>query len=355
MENITYSTPNILVLDDVNANLVVLAEMIRNAGYIARPVTSVRQAMSAIEVLTPHLILLDISMPEIDGLEFGTILKKNASTRDIPIIFISVLNSTQDKRKAFQLGAVDYIAKPFEVEEVIYRINIHLKYYRMQQELEIYNKKLYQIINDQIHKIYEERKNILYALTKLSAQRDEDEVGHLERVSKNSRLLAICMQLSPLYEKDITDNFIETIELAAPLHDIGMIAISDHIRLRPIDLNPEEEKILRAHCEIGANTLGEIYSYNEHNELIRMAINIAWFHHENWDGTGYPKGLKGTEIPLSARIVSIVNEYDICISERNYKTAFSLDDSMKMINDNAGKKFDPDIVAVFNKIKRQLK
>lgn len=355
MENLTYSTPNILVVDDVNANLVVLAEMIRNAGYIARPVTNVRQAMSAIEVLTPHLILLDISMPEMDGFEFCSKLKKNATTREIPIIFISALNSLQDKIKGFQLGAVDYISKPFEVEEVTHRINTHLKYYRMQQELEIYNRKLYKIINDQIRKIYEEQKNILFALTKLTAQRDKSEGDHLYNVGKNSRLLAMCLQLCPQYENDITNSFIETIEMAAPLHDIGMIAIGDHIRLSPYNLSPDDENILRTHCEIGANTLKEIYAYTEHNELIKMAINIAWFHHENWDGSGYPKGLSGEEIPLCARIVSIINEYDIYMSKRNYKDAYSFEESIKMINVNAGKKFDPDIVMIFNKIQKQIK
>lgn len=355
MENLAFNTPNILVVDDVNANLVVLAEMIKNAGYIARPVTSVRQAMSAIDVVEPNLILLDITMPEIDGFEFCAMLKKNINTREIPIIFISALNLTQDKIKGFQLGAVDYIAKPFEVEEVTLRINTHLKYYRMQQELEIYNKKLYKIINDQIRNIYDEQKNILYALTKLSARRDEAEAGHLERVSKNSRLLAMCMQLSPQYEKEITDSFIETLELAAPLHDIGMIAISDHIRLQPFKLNFEEEKIMKTHCEIGASTLEEIYSYNEHNEFIRMAINIAMFHHENWDGSGYPKGLKGLDIPLCARIVAVVNDYDICVSKRSYKTACLQDDCFDMVNYKSGIKFDPDIVMIFNKIKHRLK
>jgi len=355
MDNITYTTPNILVVDDVNSNLVILAEMIRNAGYIARPVTNVRQAISAIDILAPNLILLDISMPEMDGLEFCGRLKKNGNTKDIPIIFISALNSSQDKIKGFKLGAVDYIVKPFEVEEVTLRINTHLKYYRMQQELEIYNKKLYKIINDQIRKIYEEQKNILFALTKLSARREKSEGIHLERVGKNSRLLAMCMQLSPQYEKDITNSFIETIELAAPLHDIGMIAICDNIRLQPFNLNPEETKIMRTHCEIGASTLNEIYSNNEHNEFLKMAINIAWFHHENWDGSGYPKGLKGLEIPLCARIVSIVNDYDFSNSERSYKTASSNEDSMKIINDNAGIKYDPDIVRIFNMLQYQLR
>jgi putative two-component system response regulator len=134
-----------------------------------------------------------------------------------------------------------------------------------------------------------------------------------------------------------------------------MIAISDNIRLRIWNLSPEEEKIMKTHCDIGANTLREIYSYNESNEFIRLAINIAGYHHENWDGSGYPNRISGKTIPLCARIVSIINEYDLYVSERSYKTAYSHEEGMRMINENAGIRFDPDIVNVFNKIQNQLK
>ncbi|MDF2542680.1 MAG: response regulator receiver modulated metal dependent phosphohydrolase [Herbinix sp.] len=350
-----YSVPNILIVDDVNANLVVLSEMIKNAGYIARPVTSAKQAWAAIEALRPHLILLDISMPEMDGFEFCSLLKQIAKTRDIPIIFISALNSTEDKIKGFHLGAVDYISKPFEVEEVTLRINTHLKIYKMQLELEIYNKKLYKIINDQIRKIYEEQKNIIYALVKLSEAKELKKEFHLERVGKNSKLLATSMQLSPIFQNEITNSFIDSIELAAPLHDIGKIAITDHILLKPGKLNEEEREIMKTHTEIGGKTLNEIYSINQHNEYLKMAIDIAMCHHEKWDGTGYPKGLKGKEIPLSARIVSVINEYDTLMHERCYRPAYSHDEGMAIMEDKCGKSFDPDIMAIFYKIINHIK
>lgn len=354
MEDLAYAVPNILIVDDIHANLVVLTEMIRSSGYNARPVTSVRQALNAIEILAPHLILLDVSMPDIDGFEFCGMLKKNPSTRDIPVIFISALSSSEDKIRGFKLGAVDYIAKPFEVEEVTLRINTHLKIYKMQQELEIYNKKLYKIINGQIRKIYEERKNMLYAMAKLSAARDCANEEHLVRIGKNSRILAISMQLSPKFRDEISKSFIDSIEVAAPLHDIGKIAISDSILLKRTDLTPEEWKTMRDHSEIGANMLKEIYSYNEQNDFIRMAIDIAWHHHENWDGSGFPKGLSKTAIPLCARIVSLIDVYDILISERCYKEAYSHEESVRIINEASGKKFDPDIVEIFNRIQHQL-
>ena len=354
MENLIYAVPNILIVDDINANLVVLTEMIRNAGYIARPVTGSRQAMSAIEVLAPHLILLDISMPEMDGFEFCAMLKKNVNTREIPIIFISAFNSTEDKIKGFKLGAVDYIAKPFEVEEVTLRINTHLKIYRMQQELEIYNKKLYKIINEQLRTIYEEQKNTLHVLAQLSTKRERNKGGHLERIGKNSRLLAMGLQLSPAYKELISNCFIDTIELASPLHDIGKIGISDHLLLNENFLSPEDMDIMKLHAEIGANTLREIYSSDDHNEFISMAIDIAQNHHENWDGSGYPKGLKGTRIPLSARIVAIIDAYDIAMIEHKPVLQNLKEDCVRIIEEGAGTKFDPDIVRIFLRIQNQL-
>ena len=355
IKTFSYTLPNILVVDDINANLVVLTELIRNAGYIARPVTSVQHALSAIEAFPPNLILLDISMPEIDGFVFCDMLKKNAETRDIPVIFISAFNSTKDKIKGLQLGAVDYIVKPFEVEEVMLRINTHLKMYKMQCELEVYNKKLYKIINDQIRKIYDEQKNVLLAMAKLSVVRDYRRVGHLERIRENSKILAMSLQFSLKFQEQITNIFIDAIELAAPLHDIGNIAIPDSILLKPSELSMEETDTMKIHTSMGANTLEEIYNNSEHNDFVKMAIDIARYHHEYWNGCGYPMGIAGTKIPLSARIVSVIDAYDSLTHDKIYKPAYSHEESMNIINEGSGIKFDPDIVVVFNKIQHQLK
>lgn len=354
MEHVTYKKANILVVDDLNTNLIILTEIIRNAGYIARPVTSAERAMSAIGALIPHLILLDISMPDINGFEFCTMLKKNANTREIPILFISSYYSREDKIKCFQLGAVDYITKPFDVDEITTRINTQLKIFRMQQELEEYNKRLYKIINGQIRKIYVEQKNVMYALTRLVEMRD-NQVGHLDRIGKNSRLLAMGMQLTPRFREEISTSFIETIELAAQLHDIGKTAIKDSILIKTSELPQEECEILKTHSAIGANTLKEIFDKNAQNQFGQMAINIAWAHHENWDGTGYPRGLSGTDIPLCARIVSLVDSYDAFISEKSCEPANSHEEGVELINMDSEIKYDPEIVKVFNKIHRQFK
>jgi putative two-component system response regulator len=354
MENVFYYPQNILVVDDIAANLIALTEMIRKAGFIARPVTSVKQALSAIEALTPDLILLDISMPDIDGFTFCNMLKTNANTRNIPVIFISALNSTEDKIKGFQLGAVDYIAKPFEIEEVTLRVNTHLKMHKMQKELEAYNKKLYKIINDQIKKIYDEQKNVIYALAKLLEKLDSFVPMHLDRIGLNSRILAMSLQLTPIFQDQITNSFIDAIELASLLHDIGKIELDKRI-LQKTELTQEEVEVLKTHTILGSKTLEEIFVFNKQNEFLKMAIDIAKYHHEYWNGEGFPFGIAGNNIPLSARIVSVVDNYDILICGRYNQISHSHEDSIRMINKGAGIQFDPNIVAVFNKIQHQLK
>ena len=313
--NTYFSPPNILIVDDVNTNLAVLTEIIHKAGFIARPVTSARQAVSAIEVLRPDLILMDISMPEIDGYVFCSMLKKNANTREIPVVFISALNTAQDRIKGFKAGAVDFITKPYETEELVLRVNTHLKMYKKQQELETYNKNLNKIINDQIRKIYEEQKNVVQALIKVVYQKRSDDKYQMELVTKNSRILALSLQMSPKYRDQITNSFIEAIELAAPFYNMGV------------------------------DILEEIYAVNKNNEFLKMAVEVSKYHYENWDGSGFPHKLQGTDIPLSARIVAIIDAYMSSEIHMN---------SVQNIRNGNGTLYDPDIVEVFQKIHNQL-
>ncbi|MEG2440957.1 MAG: response regulator [Acetivibrio sp.] len=347
--------PNILIVDDVTSNLIILTEMIKSVGYIARPVTSARQAMQAIEIKLPDLILLDISMPDMNGYQFCEILKKESITKDIPIIFISAMNAKEDRIRGFRLGAVDFISKPFEIEEVTLRINTHLNLYRMQKELEICNKYLHKMVNEQIVKIVEEEKHFIHSLAKLSELREDPTGSHVRNVAYNCKLLAMSLQLSPKFEKEIGNTFVEAMEIVAPLHDIGKISIHDNILLKPGKLTKEEREVIKTHAQIGADTLMELYNGNEHNEYLKMAIEIAQSHHEHWDGTGYPNGLAKQEIPLAARIMSVIDVYDALMSERCYRKAFTHRESIEIISEESGKSFDPEIIEIFNKIQNKLK
>lgn len=348
-------TANILIVDDVVTNLAILSDIVRNAGFVARPVESVAKANEAIAAKLPDLILLDITMPDVDGFQFCRMLKADPVTTEIPVIFISALNDPKTKRKCFSLGAADFIEKPFDINEVTLRINTQIKNVTMQRELENYNKRLHKMMKDQIDKITDDQRFLIYGLVKLAETREDPTGTHMVNVSENSRFLAQSLQLSPKFEKQISNSFIEYIELAAPLHDIGNLAIGDRILLKRGRLTPDEKTVMQTHTEIGARALKDIYSRNEYSRYLGMAIDIAYYHHEKWNGTGYPKKLKGEEIPLSARLFSVVDVYDTLTREKCYRDAFSHDEAIDIIKEETGASFDPDIVEIFLKIQNQLR
>ena len=346
--------PNILIVDDISTNLVILSEMVKATGCIPRPVTNVKQAQTAIERKIPQLILLDISMPDTDGFEFCAMLKADVKTRDIPIIFISALDSVEDKIKGFKLGAVDYIAKPFEKEEVTLRLNTHLKIYKLQQEMEAYNRKLHQVVNEQLTRGAEEQKNIVNTIADmLDMQSDIYERG-TDRISTNCRMLAISLQFSPRFDKLISSAFIDEIESASKLYDIGMLSVSEEITNKKTELTADEFEKIKEHTIAGADYLKKINKDKNKNEYLEMAIDIAKYHHENWDGTGYPEGISGTDIPLSARIVAVIDTYMALNSDRSYRGAYTREESLFIMKSEAGKRFDPSIIDIFCKIQKQL-
>lgn len=351
----------ILIVDDVEVNLIILEEIIKNMGYEAITAMSVKEAFQVMQQqhVLPQIILSDISMPDVDGFSFCEMLKKDPYTRDIPVIFISAMDSTDDLNQGFAIGAVDYITKPFEKSEVELRINTHLRIYSLQKDLEENNKRLNKVIMKQMEKLRLEQKNIMAAFAKLIENKENSVSGkdsqHYANISYNSRILAQGMQFSPVFEDLITDDFIDTIESSAGLHDIGKILIPDYILLKNAPLTPEEHEIMKTHAQIGAEAIMDIYDGIEKNNFINMAIDIAYYHHENWDGTGYPKGLKGTQIPLSARIVKVVDVFDALMNKRAYKTAYSLEDSLACMEEGIGTIYDPDIMNVFMKIYRNFK
>ena len=348
---------SILVVDDVEVNLIILEEIIKNMGYQPMLAQSVKEALKIIEESEklPQIILSDISMPETDGFTFCTMLKNDPYTKDIPVIFISAMDTASDIGKGFELGAVDYIPKPFEKTEVEMRISTHLKIYFMQKDLEENNRQLNLVVARQMEKLRVEQKNIMTALARLVENKENVSGSRYRNILYNSRILAEGMQLSPKFEDQVTDDFIDTIESSSGLHDIGKLLIPDSILLKNAPLNEEERKIMSTHAELGAKTLMDIYEGVEKNDFIEMAIDIAWHHHECWDGSGYPKGLKGTEIPLSARIVKTVDVFDAMISERRYKKPISLDKTLEYMEEKAGIVFDPDIIRVFMRIYRNFR
>lgn len=348
------TTPQILIVDDVDANLMILENIILEMGYKPMCASSASEATKLIAERLPQLILLDVFMPEMDGYEFCERLKENPITRDIPIIFISAADSSEDKVRGFKLGAVDYIAKPFEVTEVTMRVKNHLKLYEMQQELELSNRRLHSVIGSQARRIEEEQKNILYALAALGEEQGSGAGHHLDNVAYNCRLLAQSLQFSPGFSEEISEAFIDTIEVASRLHDIGKIQTPCRIRVAHDSFETENPEVLERHVEQGTAILEKVNASTTENSFLPMAIEIARYRYANWDGSGYPKELKGKNIPLSARITAIIDIYDDLLEGKHGQDSDKKAESLRIIEEGSGTFFDPEIVEVFLKVQKQL-
>ncbi len=331
---------DILVVDDVPANLTLLAGMLKEKGYRVRPVPSGKLALKAVEREPPDLILLDITMPEMDGFEVCRRLKEDVRFRDIPVIFISALTETLDKVKAFGTGGVDYVTKPFQFEEVAARVETHLKLRRYQAHLE-------DLVQEQVKEICASQVSTIFALSKLAESRDTDTGQHLERVQVYCRMLAEKLGGEEPHNRVIDDTFVHNIFNASPLHDIGKVASPDGILLKAGKLTPEEFEIMKQHAIVGAGTMEAVRDVYPKNAFINMGISIARSHHERWDGKGYPDGLAGEEIPLAARIMAVADVYDALRSCRCYKGPCSREQARGIIVGGSGVRFDPALVAAF--------
>lgn len=338
---------NILIVDDTVENLTLLARMLKDCGYIARPVPNGRLALQAARGEKPDLILLDITMPEMDGFEVCRQMKKDPILRDIPVLFISALTQTIEKVKAFEAGGVDYISKPFQFEEVKARVETHLHLHKLQLSLE-------DQVERQVKEIVELQMGMIFGLAKLAEARDSDTGRHLERIQILCRRFSEELRKNPRFADQIDDQFCDMIFHASPLHDIGKVAIEDCILLKPGKLTAEEFEKMKLHTIIGASTLEEVQNRFPNNDFLNMGIQIARWHHEKWNGSGYPDGLIGEMIPLCARIMAIVDVYDAVRSKRVYKDPIPHEEACKIILRERGTHFDPAIIDVFVQLQDEL-
>ncbi len=340
----------ILIIDDVEMNRDILEEIIKDMGCIPIMAESGKMALELMTKEYPQLVLTDISMPEMDGYELCRILKKNEETKNIPVVFISAFDEPEDIVEGFSLGGEDYITKPFIPEVVQARVGVQLRLHEVQEQLIETNRRLQVSVSEQLEQMEAEKKKILFAMANVAAQNAEYEKEHMNRLGQNCRILAQGMQLSPLFEGEISDTQVDTIEIAAPLCDIGNIGISKEVLQKKEKLTQEETEAIKKHTEIGAKLLSDLQVDNDYNDFISTAIDMARFHHENWNGSGYPKGLKGEKIPLAAQIVSIMDRYCALTGEK----AYSREEALEIMKEEAGVKFNPDIYNICYKISRQF-
>jgi putative two-component system response regulator len=345
---------NVLIVDDVVENLRHLSSILRRGGLIPRPVLSGRLAIEAAVVDPPDLVLLDIRMPDMSGIEIFRWFKRDERLRNIPIVFISGLQGADDKVEAFQTGGVDYLSRPFEEQELLVRVKTHLSLRRFQAQLTASNMRLEQRVAEQVEAISASQMATIFALAQLTEFRHCDTGKHVERVRTFAKILAEKMREMGLYSAHLTAPFINDLYQTAALHDIGKVGIADAILLKPGILTAEEFDEMKKHCVLGADTLLVVLARYPDNQFLRMGVDVARSHHEQWNGGGYPDRLSETATPLSARIVGLVDFYDALTSDRCYRPAVSHTDTCRMIHEGSGTRFEPDIATAFGILASQF-
>lgn len=348
----------IAVIDDEQINHIILKGLLSDL-YEIHSYLSSNEFFKHLQKLTPDLILLDIVMPETDG--YQTIIKINQLFPDnkIPIVFLTSKNEIHDEAKGFQLGAVDYITKPFIPAILIERIKSHLKLIEIQKKLEDQNNSLNKQVEERIREYHMIQDLSLSVIAQIVEKRDLETGNHINRTKLYYQIIIDELKNNSLYQDELKTVDTKQLSKASILHDIGKVAIPDSILMKPDKLTQNEWDIMKKHCEYGNqvihNALNLIYNENEIEELelktlisfFKAASDIALYHHEKWDGTGYPSKLSGNQIPLSARIMALADVFDALSTKRVYKDAWSLTDVIYLIKQESGKHFDPIIVNAF--------
>ena len=338
----------VLVVDDTPDNLSLMSNLLRT-DYKVKLATSGERALQIVAGESkPDLILLDIMMPEMDGYEVLRRLQFNPDTEDIPVIFLTAMSASEDESVGLELGAVDYITKPINPAIVMARVRNHLQLKRARDFLAHHNNFLEQEIVNRTRALAELQDATIRAMASLAETRDNETGNHIRRTQHYVEALARKLQDHPRFRDELTDAAIETIFKSAPLHDIGKVGIPDRILLKPGKLTPEEFEIMKTHTTLGRDAIvaAETDAMLD-NPFFRYAKEITYSHQEKWDGSGYPEGLMGNTIPLSARLMAVADVYDALISERVYKSAFTHEAAVEIIRDGRGSHFDPDMVDAF--------
>jgi putative two-component system response regulator len=329
---------NILIVDDQSPNVTLLEKMLKHAGY--KNVMGTTDSRQAVNLYVEHdvdLLLLDIRMPYMDGFDVMSKLQEIVSDDYLPILVLTAELAAETKAKALQNGAKDFLTKPFDQLEVLQRIHNILEVRLLHKHVIQQNHNLEAVVKKRTEELEESRFEIIQRLGRAAEYKDNETGNHILRMSKYCQLLAVASGFTE-HEADMILN-------ASPMHDVGKIGIPDYVLLKPGKLDPEEWEIMKTHVTIGADLLSGSVS-----PLMVMARNIALHHHEKWDGSGYPSGLKGKNITIEARICALCDVFDALTSVRPYKKAWPVEDAMAYIKEQKGKHFDPDLVDLFETI-----
>jgi len=346
---------SVLVVDDDPETLRLLAAILRRGGLQARTAASGELALLAAALDPPDLVLVDVDRPAMSSLEVCRRFQRDEPLRRIPIIFVSRSRGTDDKVAAFRAGAVDYVTRPFQDQEILARVLTHLRLGKLQAELISQAEELERRVGEQVQAVTASQRSTIYALAKLVETRDLDTGHHIERVQALARALAESMRRQGAHPLELTPAFIDDLEQASALHDIGKVGTPDAVLLKPGRLTSAEFTEMQQHCLLGARTLANVLERHPENQFLRMGVDVARSHHERWDGAGYPDQLAGTAIPLVARLVALADFYDALASDRVYRPSFGHEATTRQILAGSGTHFDPEVVAAFDAVQGEFR
>ncbi len=334
------SSATLLLVDDNVTNLQVLRETVEGLAGKILIAKSGAAALAIVEKAHPDLILLDIMMPEMDGYEVCRRLKADEATRQIPVLFLTALGDPEDEAKGLALGAVDFITKPIHPELVRARVRNHLELSRHRSHLE-------EALRQRTQELQRTQAVMIEGLATLAESRDPETGGHIKRTQNYVKALAVKLKSHPAFHDVLDEETIELLYLSTPLHDIGKVGVRDAVLLKPGKLNDEEYDLMKKHTTIGYDALRVTERKLGENTFLRHALEIAASHHERWDGAGYPNGRKGTDIPISGRLMAVADVYDALVSKRVYKPPMPHQEAVEIITKGRGTHFDPDVVDAF--------
>jgi putative two-component system response regulator len=340
--------PMVLIVDD-SADIVALIANLLRKHCRTKAASSGEEGIAAtLADPVPDLILLDVMMPGISGIETCRRLKADAKTRDIPVIFLTALAERSDEQRGLETGAVDYITKPISAPILIARVRTHLALKSAADFLKDQNAFLEGEVERRTREVQVIQDVTIVAMASLAETRSNETGRHLRRTQHYVRALAKKLQRHPKFSGALDDKTIEILYKSAPLHDIGKVGIPDAILLKPGKLTPAEFEVMKTHTTLGRDAIAAAESQiDAPNTFLQSAREIAHYHQEKWDGTGYPEGLAGESIPVSARLMAIADFYDALISPRVYKAPFTHEKTVAMIREQRGAHFDPDMVDAF--------
>lgn len=365
VETVRQDRGEILAVDDLPALLTLLSELLIGAGYSVRQAPSGELALWSAQMRPPEIILLDVRMPGMNGMDVCRQLKANPVTADVPVIFLTALNEPVDKVQGLALGAVDYITKPYQPEEVLARVNTHITLARYRKALEAERANLEQHVRERTADLVAVAESLraseremsdlqdafIVAMASMAETRDNETGAHIMRTQNYVQALALELASHPRFSNFLTSDTIELLFKTAPLHDIGKVGIPDHILLKPGKLTRDEFEIMKTHTILGRNIISATGKrLHTSNQFLKFAESSTLSHHEKWDGSGYPQGLAGDAIPIPARMMAIADVYDAIISKRVYKEAMEHEQAVQIIREGRGTHFDPDVADAFLRI-----